>query len=96
MTGVTIALSASGLALTFPSDTCGRTHTIEVPLNIGGLKIIQKALRARAVEYDRRIGNPASPTQYMVEEWLAAERKALVAKPLLIEGLDLSGIDLDL
>lgn len=96
MTAVTITLSGSGLALTVPSDVSGATHTLEVPLNLGGLKIIRKVLTARERESDRRIGNASSPTQEMVEKWLSEERRMLAQKPLVIDGLDLSNIDLDL
>lgn len=96
MSDVTISLSGNGFALTVPSDLSGRTHTLDIPLNLGGLKIIRKALMARQQETDRRIGTPASPTQSMVEAWLVEERRMAREKPLVIEGLDLSNIDLDL
>ena len=102
MSDVTISLSGQGLALTFPSDVSGRTHTLEVPMNIGGLQIIRKALMARQREEDRRLGTQASPTQAMVEEWLATERRerkeaaAKVEPSHIIAGLDLSTLDLDL
>lgn len=95
MTAPTISLSGLGLSITFPSDHTGRTHTVEVPMNLGGLKIIRKALMARQQESDRRIGNHSSPTQQMVNEWLEADRRELAKKPLIAD-LDLSSIDLDL
>lgn len=96
MTDVTISLSGSGFALTLPSDHSGRTHTLDIPFSLEGLKAIRKALTARQRETDRRLGNASSPTQAMVEAWLVEERRMQREKPLVIEGLDLSNIDLDL
>jgi len=104
MTDCTISLCAVGFALTIPSDSSGRTHTIEVPQSVGGLKIIHRVLMDRQRAADRRIGHVASPTQVMVEQWLRIEaenhRKMLEEdrkKKLLPDlDIDLSSIDLDL
>lgn len=93
---VTINLAGAGLSLSVPSDVTGGTHSVAVPFTMEGMKIIRKVLMARQREADRRIGNTSSPTQDMVEKWLSEERRQLAVKPLVIEGLDLSGIDLDL
>lgn len=96
MSDITITLSGASFALCVPSDITGGTHLVQIPFSLEGMKIIRKVLMARQKEADRRIGNASSPTQAMVESWLATERRLAREKPLVIEGLDLSGIDLDL
>lgn len=92
---VTVALAGANLLVTVPSPVEGRSHVLEIPLTVGGLKALRKLLQNREHAADRRLATPASPTQQMVQEWLAEERRISATKPLF-EGLDLSSIDLDL
>lgn len=74
---VTIALSASGFVLTVPSTLEGRSHTIQVPGDEAGVKIIRKVLTERQKAFAKlEIGHAASPTQAMVQEWLRQDRTA--------------------
>lgn len=95
MSDPTIRLAGANLLVTVPSELEGRGHTVEIPCTEGGLRIIRKLLRKREIERDRRIATQASPTQQMVEEWLAIEARENAKKPLLPD-LDLASIDLDL
>lgn len=75
---VSITLNAAGgFDLKVPSTLEGRSHTIHVPANLGGISVMRKVLSAQAKEiasYERKLGFEASPTQAQVEAWLTQER----------------------
>jgi hypothetical protein len=75
---VSISLNAAGgFDLKVPSTLEGRSHTIHVPANMGGIAVMRKVLSAQAKEisaYERKLGFEASPTQAQVNAWLAQDR----------------------
>jgi hypothetical protein len=111
MSAVTIALSASGgFTLTVPSTLEGRFHTIQVPGDESGIKVMRKVLAERQKASRREIGHDASPTQAMVMAWIKQdkavraeakaraeeekEEKRATEAKALIGDLDLGDLDL--
>lgn len=72
----TISLAANGkLALTITSDSEANSgfhlgHTIEIPNNENGLRIINQILSARN-DGKSKLGQAGNPTQEMIKLWLA-------------------------
>lgn len=110
MTAVTISLGADGgFDLQVPSTLEHRTHVIHIPASTSGLSILRKVLSERNKEI-AKLGNPSSPTQFMVEEWLRQDRinratekaaeaekketERTLAAAKAVEGLDLGSLDL--
>lgn len=97
-----IALAPSGaFALTIPSPSGGE-RTIELPITLGGLKILEKVLRKQAdLSAIKTIGTEASPIAYDIAKYLAKQaedRATRIARRAAIadEILDLAGITLEL
>lgn len=109
---VTITLSADGgFILQLPSTLEDRSHVVNITADLAGIKTMKKILRERGFTSSRKeIGNVASPTQAMVDEWLrqdrinrAAEKEAAeekketertLAAAKVVAGLDLGSLDL--
>lgn len=92
--GLFVSLAPNGFAVELPDPVTGASYPIVVPLTLKGLMVLQKILRERERE-TRRIGSDSSPVQQMVDAWLLEDRKRVQAAPL-VEGLDLSSLEIDL
>lgn len=93
-TGLFVSLAPNGFHVELPDPVTGQSYPITIPLTLKGLMVLQKILRERERQVGR-IGHDSSPVQSMIEKWLLQDRERAVAVPLL-EGLDLTSLDLDL
>lgn len=66
----TIEITGEFFLLTFPGVDAEGTHTVQIP--IGATEVLVRILMnwKEAQPKARKIGNEASPTQYMVDAWL--------------------------
>lgn len=89
-----MSLAPNGFAVELPDPVTGQSYPIVVPLTLKGLMVLQKILREREREVGR-IGHPSSPVQQMIEQWLKEDRERK-DKEILVEGLDLTSLEIDL
>lgn len=77
-------------------------HALDIPISAEGANAIARILREQASPFsDKRIGNPASPTQGQIDKWLARASAAQRAEATdaygnLLADLDLSGLEIEL
>lgn len=70
----TIALSASGnIAISF-AGPLGGFHTVEIPMNANGMRLINQILKARD-KSQTRLGELGNPTQFIIDVWLNSKRE---------------------
>ena len=88
------------ILVTIPSDVSELTHTVSIPMSLGGLATLKKLLTERAKYGDRRIATEASPVQAQIELWLHMERlernKQQALPDLDLTLGDLADLELDL
>jgi len=69
----TIALSVNGnIDVTFYSGMIGQ-HTVEIPMNANGMRLIKQILTARE-QAQTRLGELGNPTQAIIDAWLKSKK----------------------
>lgn len=98
MTDITISLGPNGGFRCFiPSMTKEGGHHVNIPLSTDGLKALRKLLIQREQAIKATIGQDASPTQQMIEQWLRQmqiDREASASAKIkeIVPEVDLSDI----
>ena len=65
----TISLSASGNINIHFHHALGGLHTVEIPHNLNGMRLMHQILKARD-QHETRLGELGNPTQAIVDAWL--------------------------
>lgn len=70
----TISLAASGNINIHFHHALGGLHTVEIPHNINGMRLIMQILKARD-KHETRIGELGNPTQAIIDAWLKSKKE---------------------
>lgn len=100
MKDITLHLGPDDTVVAFiPSLVTEGGHSVQIPLNVDGVKALRNILQSRKREARATIGTSASPTQQQINAFLASMRKdqeQRVSKKIeeIAPGLDLSDINI--
>jgi len=69
----TITLAASGNIAVHFYHAENSLHTVEIPHNLNGMRLLHQILKARD-QHQTRLGELGNPTQAIVDAWLKSKK----------------------